>query len=97
MKLDCDGVVFGPDRLRAMYRAYDEAFHALEPDLSPDPVAVHCVKMKLALAITALAKLQRTHQPLSRAINLSRSAAPRAKRTENLFRAPVAFIPARPA
>ena len=61
MKLDCDGVVFGPDQLRAMYRAYDEAFHALEPDISPDPVAVHCVKMKLALAIIALAKLQRTH------------------------------------
>jgi hypothetical protein len=41
-------VVFGPNQLRVMYRAYDEAFHALEPDLSPDPVAVHCVKMKLA-------------------------------------------------
>jgi hypothetical protein len=67
MKLDCQGAVFGPDQLKAMHRAYDEAFHALEADLSPDPVAVHCVKMKLALAIIALAKLQgtRDHEGLA--------------------------------
>lgn len=45
---------FGPDDLRVIFRAYDDAWSEIEPRISVDPVAVEWARMSLATIVLGL-------------------------------------------
>lgn len=46
---------FGPDALKVIYKAYDDAWKEIAPKVSTDPAAVEWAKMSLATIMLGLA------------------------------------------
>lgn len=47
---------YGPDALKVLYQAFDEAWAALAPAYGNDPQAIDAARTQLAMAILALAR-----------------------------------------
>ena len=49
------GTSFGPDDLRVIFKAYDDAWNEIAPKVGPDPRAVAMARMTLASIVLGLA------------------------------------------
>lgn len=50
------GAAYGPERLKDIYRAFDEAWEAIKPVLADSPLAHESARLKLANLILAVAE-----------------------------------------
>jgi hypothetical protein len=50
------GTSFDPHQLRALYKAFDDAWARVAPDVSSRPTAIEATRLKLAEIILGLAK-----------------------------------------
>ena len=46
---------FGPDELRVIYKAYDDAWGEIAPKIGADPVSIETARMALATIVLTLA------------------------------------------
>ena len=51
---------FGPDALKVIYKAYDDAWNEIAPNVSTEPDAVECARMSLATIVLGLANADTT-------------------------------------
>jgi hypothetical protein len=51
---------YGPNELKVMFEAFDEAWNELAPTVGVDPAATEAARLKLANTILSLAKYQRS-------------------------------------
>jgi hypothetical protein len=49
-------VTYGPDILRVLFQAFDEAWNVLAPKCGENPLAIYAARLKLANAILGLAR-----------------------------------------
>jgi hypothetical protein len=50
------GAAYGPERLKEIYQAFDEAWKAIEPLVEENPLAREAARLKLANMILAVAQ-----------------------------------------
>lgn len=50
------GTSYDPDQLKALYKAFDDAWARVAPDVSARPKAIEATRLKLAEIILGLAK-----------------------------------------
>jgi hypothetical protein len=50
------GTSYDPDRLKALYKAFDDAWARVAPDVSARPKAIEAARLKLAEIIFGLAR-----------------------------------------
>lgn len=62
-----DGASFGPQTLKAIGQAFDEAWNEIEPSVSENPLAKEASRLSLANIVLSLAREDTTDpQPLKR-------------------------------
>jgi hypothetical protein len=63
---------YGPERLKQIYRAFDQAWEAIKPLVDDNPLAHEAARLTLANAILSVAKERPTDRPAAATAVLSK-------------------------